>query len=135
MRLKAVWEPPRPPELDQGRNLGGNGTLWVGDKGKMLGSRVIPEAKLRELLKTAPDKTIPRSPGIYAEFARACKGGEPCGANFPDYAGPLTEIVLAGNLAVRTGKRIEWDGERLKCTNHPEADQFIHREYRKGWTL
>ena len=138
--LKLVWydggkKPPRPPELEPDRQLGGNGTLWVGDKGTMLGSRVIPEAKFKALLKTPPDKTLPRSPGIYEEFKRACRGGEPCGANFPDYAGPLTEIVLAGNLAVKTGKPIEWDGKRLKCTNHPEVNQFIHREYRKGWSL
>ena len=138
--LKLVWydggkKPPRPSELDAGRNLGGNGTLWVGDKGKMLGSRVIPEAKFRELLKEQPEKTLPRSLGIYAEFARACKGGEPCGANFPDYAGPLTEIVLVGNLAVRTGKRIEWDGEHMRCTNVPEANGLVRRDYREGWSL
>jgi len=138
--LKLVWydggkKPPRPPELDAGRNLGSGGTLWVGDKGKMLGARVIPEAKFRELLKEQPEKTIPRSPGIYAEYKRACKGGEPCGANFPDYAAPLTEIVLAGNLAVRTGKRIEWDGEHLRCTNLTEANDLVSRDYRDGWTL
>jgi len=138
--LKLVWydggkKPPRPPELEPNRKLGSGGTLWIGDKGTMLGSRVIPEARFKELLANKPEQTIPRSPGIYAEFSRACKGGEPCGANFPNYAGPLTEIVLAGNLAVRTGKRIEWDGPHLRCTNEPAANNLIHRQYREGWTL
>ena len=136
--LKLVWydggkKPPRPSELEPGRKLRDNGQIWVGEKGTMLDGRVIPEAKFRELPK--PEETIPRSPGIYAEYKRACKGGEPCGANFPDYAAPLTEIVLAGNLAVRTGKRIEWDGEHLRCTNLPEANDLVSRDYRDGWTL
>ena len=138
--VKLVWydggkKPPRPPELEADREFGSGGTLWIGDKGKMLGSRVIPEARFKELLENKPEQTLPRSPGIYKEFTRACKGGEPCGANFPDYAGPLTETVLAGNLAVRTGKRIEWDGQHLRCTNVPEANRYVRREYREGWTL
>ena len=50
-----------------------------------------------------------------------------------DYAGPMTEAVLLGNVAMRAGKRIEWDAKKLKVTNAPEANQFIRREYRKGW--
>jgi hypothetical protein len=55
-------------------------------------------------------------------------------SNF-DYAGPFTEVVLLGNVAIRAGKRINWDSEQLRARNLPEADQFIRREYRKGWTL
>ncbi|MFW6162532.1 MAG: Gfo/Idh/MocA family protein [Planctomycetota bacterium] len=138
--LKLVWydggkKPPRPPQLEADRKLRGNGQLWIGDKATMFNGRVIPETKLKELMADEPPETLPRSPGIYKEFIRACKGGPPCGANFPDYAGPLTEIVLAGNLAVRTGQPIEWDGEHLRCTNLPAANRYIRREYRSGWEL
>ena len=55
-------------------------------------------------------------------------------SNF-DYAGRLTEFVLLGNVALRVGKKIEWDARKLRATNCPEADQYIRREYRKGWEL
>lgn len=58
----------------------------------------------------------------------------PAGANF-DYSGPLTEMMLLGNIALRTGKKLEWDGVNMKFTNSPEADRYLHREYRQGWTL
>lgn len=54
-------------------------------------------------------------------------------SNF-DYAGMLTETILLGNVAIRVGKKIEWDGPGLKATNCPEADQYIRTEYRKGWS-
>src|SRR5439155_19581416 len=65
-------------------------------------------------------------------FRSACKGGPAAFSNF-HYAGPLTEMVLLGNLALRVGKKIEWDGRNLKARNAPEADRYIRREYRGGW--
>lgn len=64
----------------------------------------------------------------------ACKTGSPTGCNF-DYAGALTETVLLGNVAFRTGKKLEWDGANLKVTSCPEAERLVRREYRRGWTL
>ena len=61
--------------------------------------------------------------------------GDPAMSNFADYAGPLTEIVLLGNLAVWSGKKIEWDAKNLKASNAPEVDVVIRHEYRKGWSL
>ena len=55
-------------------------------------------------------------------------------SNF-DYAGPLTEAVLLGNVAIRAGKRIDWDAANLRARDLAAADQYIHREYRKGWTF
>ena len=81
-----------------------------------------------------PPKTIPRSIGHSKEWIEACKGGKPAGANF-DFSGPLTETVLLGNIALRTGKKLLWDAENFKITNVPEANQFLHRDYRKGWSL
>jgi hypothetical protein len=136
--LKVVWydggkKPPRPKELEGNRKMGNGGQLYFGDKGVILGGgnpRLIPEAKMKEFQR--PPKTVPRSPGHVEEWVRACKGGEPAGANF-DFAGPLSEMVLMGNFAVRSGKRIEWDAENMRCTNIPEANRYVRREPRKGW--
>ncbi|MBN1816582.1 MAG: Gfo/Idh/MocA family oxidoreductase [Sedimentisphaerales bacterium] len=132
-------KPFRPEELEEGRQLGTNGTLFVGDKGKILDGRIIPESKQKEY--TMPPKSLPRSPGHYEEWITACKGGEPAGSNF-SFAGPLTEVVLLGNIALRlelkekvSRLKLQWDPENLKITNLPEANQFLHVEYRKGWTL
>lgn len=67
----------------------------------------------------------------------ACKGGPAACSNF-DYAGPLTEVVLLGNIALRTASRLEWDGQNMKITNIPEANpdlSGLRRNYRAGWTL
>jgi hypothetical protein len=122
-------------ELGPERTWPDGGQLYVGDKGKLLVSqrnapRLLPESRMREF--TRPEKTIPRSVGHHLEWLNACKGGPAAGANW-DYAGPMTEAVLLGNLAVRLGKRIEWDSANLKATDAPEAAALIRREYRKGW--
>ncbi|MBN1126537.1 MAG: Gfo/Idh/MocA family oxidoreductase [Sedimentisphaerales bacterium] len=132
-------KPFRPDELEDGRQLGTNGTLYIGDKGKILDGLIIPESKRKEY-KTPP-KSIPSSPGHYEEWLNACKGGRPAGSNF-SFAGPLTEVVLLGNIALRlelkekvSRLKLQWDPKNLKITNLPEANQFLHVEYRKGWTL
>ena len=70
----------------------------------------------------------------YQEWIKACKGGERCLADF-EYSVPLTEMVLLGNVAMRTGKAVEWDAENLKAKGNPDADQFIKGEVRKGWEV
>lgn len=125
--------PWRPEELEPDRQFGGgDGMMYIGDKGKMLNHRIIPEAKMKEY--GAPPKTLPRSPGHYQEWINACKGGEPAGANF-DFAGPLTETVLLGNIAIRTGQKLLWDAPNMKITNVAEANAFINPPYREGWKL
>jgi len=133
-------KPPRPKELEDGRAWDTNGTLFVGDDGKMLGNRLIPESRQTKYGK--PPQQIERSPGHYVEWIQACKGGKPAGSNFPDHAGLLAQVVLLGNLALRpalkekvTRTRLMWDGDAMKVTNMPEANQFLQRTYRKGWTL
>jgi len=113
--------------------------LLVGDKGRILGHRLIPESKMQEYKK--PPKTLPRSPGHHQEWINACKGGAPAGSNF-DVAGPLAEVVLLGNIAVRMyqklyekGVKLYYDGPNMKITNLPEANEYIRSEYRKGWSL
>ncbi|HEY8750370.1 MAG TPA: Gfo/Idh/MocA family oxidoreductase [Tepidisphaeraceae bacterium] len=112
------------------------GVIFIGDKGVMAGSRAKMPNVLGEYGKDLkpPDRTIPTSPGHYVEWLEACKGGPAAGTNF-DYATPLTETVLLGNLAIRVGKPIAWDSAHMKVTNHPEANALIRREYRKGWGL
>ena len=79
--------------------------------------------------------------GHYKEWIEACKGGKPAGSNF-DWAGPLTEVVLLGNVALRqqlreelTTKKLFWDGVNLRFTNSEEANKSLKREYREGWSL
>ncbi|HAK94581.1 MAG TPA: hypothetical protein DCM87_06170 [Planctomycetes bacterium] len=139
-----VWydgglRPPRPEDLPAGVHMGDNGTMFVGDKGIILNGRIHPE-KLRAEYKP-PEPSIPRSPGHYEEWLLACKGGPPAGSNF-DWAGPLTEVVLLGNIALRpelreklTRQGLAWDPVAFKITNLPEADRFLHVEYRAGWKL
>ena len=81
-----------------------------------------------------PMKTIPRSPGHHKEWIDACKGGQAAGSNF-DYASQLTETVLLGNIALRTGEKIIWDSHNMKITNDEKANNLIGREYRKGWEI
>ncbi|MDP7302640.1 MAG: gfo/Idh/MocA family oxidoreductase, partial [Pirellulaceae bacterium] len=81
-----------------------------------------------------PEPTIAKSLGHHAEWIHACKTGAPTTCNF-EYAGWLTEANHLGNVAYRVGKKLQWDHESLCATNAPEADELIHREYRKGWKL
>jgi predicted dehydrogenase len=108
--------------------------LFVGDKGMILSTAsthvLLPEKTFEGFVP--PPQTIPNSPGHYAEWVQACKGGKPSLASF-DYAGWTTEANHLGNVAYRVGKKLQWDAAAMKATNAPEADRFIHREYRKGW--
>ncbi|MBN1126535.1 MAG: Gfo/Idh/MocA family oxidoreductase [Sedimentisphaerales bacterium] len=125
--------PNRPPQLEQGRRLGGgDGMLYIGDKGAILDNRLIPEARMKEYGK--PPQKLPRSPGHYKEWIIAAKGGPKAGSDF-SFAGPLTEVVLLGNIAIRTGEKLEWDPIQMKITNVPDANKFLHYEYRNGWSL
>jgi len=125
--------PRRPDELEPDRQMGGgDGMLYVGDKGKMLNHRLIPESRMKEYGR--PPQVLPRSPGHYQEWINACKGGEPAGSNF-DVAGPLTEAVVLGNIALRTAKKLAWDAPNMTVTNVPEANQYINPPYRDGWSL
>src|SRR5262249_46566389 len=113
-----------------------SGILFVGDKGMILAdySRVVllPESEFSGFKPPSP--TIPRSLGHHAEWIHACKTGEPTTCNF-EYSGALTESNLLGTAAYRVGKKLEWDPVNLKATNCPEADKYIRKEFRKGWTL
>lgn len=114
----------------------GDGVLFVGEKGMLLANYdrrwLLPEESFRDF--KAPEPTIPSSIGHHAEWIRACKEGTPTTCNF-DYSGALTETVLLGNVAYRAGRKLAWNAESLTAEGCPEAERFLRREYRKGWTL
>lgn len=127
-----------------------SGAVVVGSKGLLFspddyGAKyfLLPEDNFKDYQK--PEQKLPRIPFVGGgderqkwEFVQTCKGEYEPGtmSNF-SYAGRLTETILVGNLAIRSpeGSRIAWDAKNLKCTNMPEVNQYIHREYREGWTL
>jgi len=144
--VKLVWydgglRPSRPAEVPEGVVMGTNGMMMIGEDGVLLddlsGWKLHPETRAADYGK--PPQVLPRSPGHHAEFVRACRGGEPAGSQF-DWAGPLTETVLLGNVALRpelredlTGKKLLWDSKTLAFTNHEPANAFLRREPREGW--
>ncbi len=147
--------PPRPEEFPDTREfIGSNGTIFVGDKGKLTfgaltagtsggqaGPRFIPESLGQSY--RPPRQTIPRIKEKRTwgklrrheeEWIRACKGGTPACSRF-EIAGPLTEMVLLGNVALLSGQAVEWDSKNLKITNSSDANQLLRRKYRRGWAL
>jgi predicted dehydrogenase len=130
----------RPPQFaDWGLNpKWASGVMFVGEKGNLFADygqhRLFPEKDFADF--KAPPTTIPDSVGHHKEWVLACLKNDPGATTCRfDYAGPLTEAVLLGNVAYRSGKELEWDAASLKATNAPGADEFLHYEYRKGWEL
>ena len=119
-----------------GERVPANGVMFVGTEGKLYADysryRLFPTEKFADF--KPPAQTIPKSIGHHQEWIKACKDGSPTTCNF-DYSGALTETVLLGNVAYRTGKSLEWDAAKLKATNCPEADAYISKEYRSGWEV
>ncbi len=135
-------KPPRPEGLEAGRNLSDGGFYIVGEKGSIYDQsdycqspRLIPETSHKEWIAKGPKKTLARSthPGNpQAEWSHAIKNGLKCPSGF-EYSVPLTYLCLVGNLAIRAGKNIEFDPNKLEVVGMPEASKFIKRTYREGW--
>jgi predicted dehydrogenase len=135
--------PPTPPAIDtddprQRLGDGENGVMFVGERGVITCAgwsgmpRLLPLDLHRSYVR--PSKTIPRVEGHHADWLQACKGGRPASSHF-GYGARLTEFILLGNVALRTGKRLTWDAEGMRATNAPEADQYLREPYRAGWEL
>ena len=126
------------PALVQQKNVPkwSSAVLFVGSQGMLIadyGRRMLlPEEKYKGF--QVPDPSIPDSIGHHREWVEACRTGGPTTCNF-DYSGTLTEAALLCNVALRTGKRIQWDAANLKAVDCPEAAPYLRREYREGWTL
>ena len=131
--------------LKPGEKLSDSGALLVGDRGILFSPndygasfRLLPEKEFAGY--KPPEPRLPRNGkgdvGMKREWVEAIKAGRPSIAmsNF-DYAGLLTETILLGNVAMRVGKKLEWDGPNLRATNCPEAAPYIKTEYRRGWSL
>lgn len=158
--IKFTWMdggllPKRPEELLPDEQLGTNGYIFEGTKGKILSNynsapKLLPTSRMAETNFPAP--TIARIPGgdagHYTEWVDACLAGygkKELASPF-DFAGPFTEAVLMGNLAIRSyamkndkgypgRKKLLWDAKNMKITNFDEANQFVKREYRSGWVI
>ena len=162
--LRLTWMdggllPERPEELLPDEKLGSydGGVIFEGTKGKMMGNHMMPPTLLptsRMKDDTLPLPTLARVPeGHYVQWVNACmKGFGKAELTSPfDYAGPFTESVLMGNLAIRSyniktttkdgetsypgRKKLLWDAKNMRITNFDEANAFVKREYRTGWTL
>ncbi|MEP6736659.1 MAG: Gfo/Idh/MocA family oxidoreductase [Chryseolinea sp.] len=160
--IKFTWMdggllPQRPSELKPGEALGDvdGGYIFEGTKGKLMGNYnlapvLLPTTRMSE---TLPPQTIPRIPGAeaghYTQWVDAClKGYGKMTLSSPfEYAGPMTEAIIMGNLALKSyalsdankrhpgRKKLLWDAKNMKITNFDEANQFVKRDYRSGWTL
>jgi len=166
--VKLVWmdggiQPERPEELGPNKIMGdgGNGVIFIGTRGKMMcatygeNPQLLPTVLTKEV--NVPQK-YPRVPGgadgHYGQWVDACLAGYgnmEVDSPFVGYAGPLTECVLMGNLAIRSfnyrepnsngqgyrypgrGITLEWDGPNMRVTNFEPANQYIRRTYRQGW--
>jgi hypothetical protein len=115
----------------------------IGEKGAIMAGcyaespRIIPEARMKKYRRT--EKVLERIPGggdgHEQDWIRACKTGKPASSSF-EYSGPLSEMVLMGNLAVRfPDKPLLWNGATMEVTNDEDANAYVRRQYREGWSL
>jgi predicted dehydrogenase len=137
--VKLTWyQGEEKPDLHQQKKIPQweNGVLFIGAKGMLLANynkyTLLPERKFTDFQPPAP--SIPNSIGHWKEWIEACKTGGPTTCNF-DYSGALTEANHLGNVAYRTGCKIEWDPVALAAKNCAAAAKYIRTEYRKGWKL
>lgn len=118
-----------------GERVPGSGVMFVGTKGKMFADysryKLFPAANFKDF--QPPAETIPESIGHHREWLQACRDGSPTTCNF-DYSGPLTEAVLLGNVAYRSGQKFKWDGAAMTSDN-PAANQYLTKAYRSGWEV
>ncbi len=150
-----VEQPPRPPrpQTDQAQmtehqkkeaewmsliGKGTNGSLFKGDKGMITTgtygewTRLLPVEKMRDY--DFPPEFLPRSPGHYRDWIRACKGGTPACSNF-NVSAPFTEWIALGAIAVKLNCRLEWDADKMKITNNSQANDLLKPATRKGWKI
>ena len=108
------------PKEIAGQRVPGSGVMFIGSEGMMFADygsyRLFPAEKFANFKPPAP--SIPTSIGHHAEWIKACKDGSPTTCNF-DYSGALSEAVILGTVAYRTGERLQWDAKNLKATNCP----------------
>ncbi len=118
-----------------GARVPGSGVMFIGSQGMMFADyskyRLFPAEDFADF--QPPPQTIPPSIGHHREWLKACREGTPTTCNF-GYSGPLTETVLLGNVAYRSGQKFNWDGEKMTSDN-AAANAFLTKEYRSGWEI
>jgi predicted dehydrogenase len=131
-------QPLRPDELPGGREFGidHEGLLLAGDLGLIVAGfegehpQILPESRKRSFVP--PPDILRRSPGHYQEWIQAARGGPPALANF-EFEAPIAEALMLGNIALRTGEKLNWDGDNFKVTNSSAAQAMLDFEYRGDW--
>jgi predicted dehydrogenase len=116
--------------------IGSNGTLftrtWHGGETEKDMFVLLPREKFADL--TPPPQSLPRTPSHHREWIDACRGQAKTQSPF-EYAAVLTEALLLGNVALRTGQPVEWDAAQMRVTNNSAAEPFVKPEFRKGWSV
>ena len=113
-----------------------NGAVFIGEKGILTTDsyagnvRLLPSERMEDFRN--PPQFLTRSPGHHRDWIRACKGGDPACSNF-SVAGPFTEWILLGSIALHFEGKLEWDAKRMRFTNNNEANKYLKPEFRKGW--
>ena len=143
--VKLTWYdgglmPNKPVELGDEELKSEGGALLIGSKGKLLHDtygahpRLLPKS-LNDSFGKPPQK-LPRIPGEAHEmnWVDACKGKTEPSCPF-EYAARLTEVMLLGVVALKAGRKISYDGENMRVTNVPQANDYLRREYRQGWPV
>lgn len=141
--FEGASRPPRWEELGALGKISDSGLLFIGEKGKIFDSsdkvtspRLIPDDKMRELNQNPVAQTLPRIPDQdhFGNFLEAIYKGDPSIAcsNF-EYATPLTEFVLLGNLAIFSKGPLDWDAKAMK-TNNNKANELLKPTFRAGWS-
>ena len=142
--VKVFWydglkERPNFPGVPKNELLGDsdvNGSLFIGSKGMITTgcygerTRLVPASKMAGY--TLPPALLTRSPGHYQDWIRSCKGGDPACSNF-SVAGPFVQWMLLGVISMKFGGKLEWDAEKMRFTNKPEADEYLKPYFVKGW--
>ena len=147
--ISVVWRdgelaPARPPELNGASAwppFQDGGQLWIGDRGKLVAGmygqdpRLLEAERDAEIKENPPPVKYPRVESVHAEWIAACKSGTQPGSNFAGHAGPLTEMVLLGNLAVRAARPIDVDAETgaVKTAGIPE--EWVKPAMKEGWGI
>jgi predicted dehydrogenase len=139
-------KPERPEVLEVGRplNQASSNVLFIGSKGVLRcgeygdNPQLLPYERHREFVKNKPPQTLKRiKTGHEGNWLEAIRTGSQATSHF-DYAGPFTEMVTMGNLAIRpenVGKKLLWDGENMRVTNDEKANDYVQTHYRDGWSL
>ncbi len=147
--VRVKWyEGPSVPEAPAGFDLGTpggeGGLIMVGEKGGIYHRGMRPDSPQLypqatwEAYRSSGDKqvpkTLPRTGGIHRDWVEAIKNGKKSCSDF-NYSGPLTEAILLGTLAIRTGKTVKWNAEKMEIEGNPEATKMINVEAREGWRV